>query len=132
MTTRRATILVVDDDAAVRGVLRDALRMGDFDVLLAEGGEQALALAEQHPLDLVVLDLGMPGMSGYELLDGLRERRPGLPVVILSGLATPEETPELMERGARAIVGKPFGARDFLKVVESALEPRSGGDHSRT
>lgn len=113
--------MVVDDDAGVRAVLRDTLTIRDFHVLLAESGEEALVVAASEKPDLVILDLGMPGMTGYQVLDLLRQERPDLPVVVLSGLAQPSETPSLIARGARAVVGKPFSARDFLRVIEQAL-----------
>lgn len=114
-------VLVVDDDPQVRGVLRDTLRLADFEAVLAASGPEALTAVQDRLPDLVVLDLGMPGMSGLEVLDRLHAQHPGLPLVVLSGLAQPEDTPELIARGARAIVGKPFCTREFLRVVEVAL-----------
>lgn len=113
--------MVVDDDPQVRKVVRDALKLLDAETLLAADGEEALALIEGGCPDLVILDLGMPGISGLEVLDRLHARYPHLPLVILSGMAQAEDTPDLISRGARAVVPKPFSARQFLGIVETAV-----------
>lgn len=117
----KSRVLVVDDDPQVRGVLRDTLKLADCESVLVGSGPDALSAVRQDRPDLVILDLGMPGMSGLEVLEQLQGLHPGLPTIVLSGMAHPEDTPDLMARGARAIVGKPFQARELLSVVERAL-----------
>jgi CheY-like chemotaxis protein len=112
-----ARILVVDDDAPIRLLMRTVLREYGFDSVDAAGGEQALNLARQTTPDLILLDRNMPGgMSGDETLSALRAE-PGLanvPVLILSG--EPIEPGELRNLGADGAVLKPF---DVMALVET-------------
>jgi CheY-like chemotaxis protein len=84
-------VLVVDDDPVLVDLLRRLLPEHGFTVVGAASGEEALEVAASQPVDVVVLDLLMPGMSGWELLEQLRERHPGLPAVVLSGMSPAEE-----------------------------------------
>jgi CheY-like chemotaxis protein len=111
-----ARILVVDDDAPIRLLMRTVLREYGFDSVDAAGGEQAIALARQTTPDLILLDRNMPGMSGDETLRALRAE-PNLsdvPVLILSG--APMEPDELRDLGANGAVLKPF---DVMALVET-------------
>ena len=111
-----ARILVVDDDAPIRLLMRTVLREYGFDSVDAAGGEQAIALARQTTPDLILLDRNMPGMSGDETLRALRAepRLADVPVLILSG--APMEPDELRDLGANGAVLKPF---DVMGLVET-------------
>jgi DNA-binding response OmpR family regulator len=80
-----AHILVVDDEPAIRLTLQAVLQRAGHHVTTAERGDEALACIERQPVDLVLLDLIMPGMSGLEVAGRLRERRPAITVLILTG-----------------------------------------------
>jgi len=113
-----ARILVVDDDAPIRLLMRTVLREYGFDSVDAAGGEQALNLARQTTPDLILLDRNMPGgMSGDETLSALRAE-PGLanvPVLILSG--EPIEPAELRNLGADGAVLKPFDVMELVATI---------------
>jgi CheY-like chemotaxis protein len=85
---RRASVLLVDDDAMVRQVMAEGLEAAGFRVVAAEGGEEALVLLEGgERLDALVSDLSMPGMSGLTVIREVQRRRPGVPAVLLTGHA---------------------------------------------
>ncbi len=83
------TLLLVEDEALLRDLFRETLEEAGFEVLAAGSGEEALAVAagRDQQLDLLVTDVIMPGMSGYELIGALRESRPGLPTIVITGYA---------------------------------------------
>ncbi len=116
-------ILVVDDDAAVRNVVTDALLEDGYQVDAACNGQQALAAFRKHRPDALVLDLEMPIMDGPTLMRTLRERTKWgrVPLVVLSGTAgAGEAAPRL---GARACLNKPFELSELLHSVEQVAPP---------
>lgn len=120
-------VLVVDDDPEMRVLLRRALEEGPFEVTEAENGEAALQKLEEGGIDLVTLDLNLPGMKGTEVLERIR-RRPRsreLPVVVATGYGDPEIEIRLFEAGADDFVVKPVDPRRFLLRVEAVLRRRS-------
>jgi len=128
-----AIILIVDDDAAMRGALVEAVRDLSHDPRIAASGEAALAVLGSEPIDAVLLDLRMPGMDGLEVLRRIR-RHPNRPTVtVLTAHATAENTIEAMRLGAFDHVTKPIGrealARVLVRMVTSASErPRSSAE----
>jgi CheY-like chemotaxis protein len=113
----KARILVVDDDAPIRLLMRTLLREYGFDPVDAAGGVQAIAEARRSTPDLILLDRNMPGMSGDETLRALRAE-PALaqvPVVILSG--APIEPDELRLLGADGAVLKPFDVAALVATI---------------
>jgi diguanylate cyclase (GGDEF)-like protein/PAS domain S-box-containing protein len=108
MTERRFTILVVDDDANARLVMRAALRKAGYDVVLAESGEDALARYRQAPTDLVMLDVEMPGLDGHQVCAALRaEAGPLLPIVMVTGMDDLPSVELAYEHGATDFISKP-------------------------
>jgi two-component system, OmpR family, KDP operon response regulator KdpE len=113
-------VLVVDDEAPIRRALAANLRARNYDVDLAVTGEQALDLAaSQHP-DVVVLDLGLPGMDGIDVVRGLRGWS-NVPIVILSARGAEAEKVAALDAGADDYVAKPFGMGELLARVRAAL-----------
>jgi len=113
------TILCVDDDASMRSALCRLLTPLGHRILTASDGAQALEAAEDRQPDLIVLDLMMPGMDGYQLLKALRQR--GLtdtPVVMLTGRDSGEDMISGYEGGAVYYITKPFKNEYVLNVVE--------------
>jgi two-component system KDP operon response regulator KdpE len=119
-------VLLVDDDATLRRTLGIGLRAADHEVLIAADGRTALqALREDHP-DIVVLDLGLPDVSGMEVLRKLRAWST-VPVVVLSARAESSEKVEALDLGADDYVTKPFGMEELLARVRAAAR-RAGSD----
>jgi two-component system nitrogen regulation response regulator GlnG len=111
-------ILVADDEESMRWVLSKALKRRGFTVDLAEDGRQALALIQENSYDLAILDIKMPGMSGLELLDRVREMKSDLLVVIMTAEASMKNAVEAMKRGAYDYITKPFD----LDVIDAIVE----------
>jgi nitrogen-specific signal transduction histidine kinase/ActR/RegA family two-component response regulator len=118
------TVLVVDDDAGLRQLAKAGLRQRGYDVVLAESGDRALELLRddsQH-VDLVLLDLAMPGLPGEKVLETLRRTRPDLPVIISSGYSSIESQSAWVAAGASAFVGKPYRIQDLALKMREVLD----------
>jgi PAS domain S-box-containing protein len=123
-----ARILVVDDEADVRGICAEVLADGGCEVLLAPDAEEALRLYRHHgkQIDLVLLDMIMPGMGGRKCLEELLRLDPGLAVVVTSGYTAGSTGAALVAAGARGFLSKPFRAQTLLEVVGRALRHEAG------
>ena len=117
----RKTILVVDDDSAIREALADCLQDAGFDVVCAENGEQALRVLEATPPSLMLLDLMMPVMSGWELLEIIQASEPlsRVPIIVVSAMSAP---------GPWRSISKPVDLDNLVHAVEewSSPPPSSG------
>ena len=117
------TVLVVDDDDDVRDAVVLALESGGYPVLQATDGTEALEVIENNAdtIELVITDLNMPVRGGAELIDDLAKAHPNLPVVVVSGCSSSENTdlpPEVL------FVPKPFSTKMLLACVRQALDDR--------
>jgi DNA-binding response OmpR family regulator len=115
-----ARVMVVDDDPTVREVVVSYLRAHRHDVTEADDGEGALALMREHPADLVVLDLMLPGIDGLEVCRRLREQG-DVPVIMLTALGAETDRVVGLETGADDYVTKPFSPRELALRVDSVL-----------
>jgi DNA-binding response OmpR family regulator len=125
-------VLVVEDDAAIRRGLVDALKFGGYAVLEAADGKSGLAAATGAALDLVLLDVMLPQMDGFAVLTELRRARPALPVIMLTARGTEDDRVRGLAGGADDYVVKPFSAKEVLARVaavlrRSAERPRAVG-----
>jgi DNA-binding NtrC family response regulator len=120
-----AVVLIVDDDAALRAALAEALRDLGFDPFGAASGPEALATLEQRSVDAVLLDLRLPGMDGLEILRRIRTTSPAPSVAILTAHATAGNTIEAMRLGAFDHLTKPIGRADLARVVSHMLASRT-------
>jgi DNA-binding response OmpR family regulator len=116
----QSKVLVVDDDLTVRDVVRRYLELAGHQVALARTGEDALAWAAEHPPDLVVLDLMLPGIDGLEVCWRLRTTST-VPVVMLTALGEEENRIAGLRLGADDYVTKPFSPRELVLRVSSVL-----------
>jgi two-component system nitrogen regulation response regulator GlnG len=123
MTDKR--ILVVDDEESVRWALRKAMEHAGYRVDLAADGPAGLAAASDPGVDLVLLDVRLPGQDGLELLREIRKRRPDLPVIMMTAYGTLQVAVEAMKLGAYDYIGKPFDTDEVLLVVQKALEAQA-------
>ena len=111
-------ILVADDEESMRWVLSKALRKKGFSVDLARDGTEALRLIKENPYEMAILDIKMPGISGLDLLDRIREQHQDLLVVIMTAEASMKNAVEAMKRGAYDYITKPFD----LDVIDAIIE----------
>jgi two-component system cell cycle sensor histidine kinase/response regulator CckA len=115
-------VLVVDDESAVRSAARRILERMGLRVREAENGRRALEVhAAEGPFDLIVCDMVMPAMGGRELISRLREKAPGIRVLLVSGFAPDEDARSLLETGALGFLEKPFSAAALTRAVRAAL-----------
>ncbi|MEX1124290.1 MAG: response regulator transcription factor [Acidimicrobiia bacterium] len=124
-------ILVVDDELKIARLVRDYLTEAGFDVILAGTGPAALAAARSDRPDLVVLDLGLPGMDGYDVTRSIRGQST-IPIIMLT--ARSEETDRIigLELGADDYVVKPFSPRELVARVKAVLRRTTGETANET
>ncbi len=124
------TILLVDDEAAVRRPLCQALSLCGYSVVEARDGQEALELHGRPApaIDLVVLDVKMPGLSGWEVLAELRRRAPRLPVILTSGYTLEDSTPPADSACPDAYLPKPYDLAELTREVRRLLEREHGAD----
>lgn len=115
------TVLVVEDDPAIRRGLVDCLTFSGYRVLEAAEGSEALRLILAADLDLVLLDLMLPGQDGFELLPELRRSRPSLPVILVTARGAEADRVRGLKSGADDYVVKPFSRAELLARIEAVL-----------
>ena len=115
-------VLIVDDDPRVREFVRVNLEMDGYTVREAANADEGLAALEEEPPDLILLDVMMPGVDGWEMLRRVHERHAvgTIPVIMFSGQAD-ESQDDAMARGAQAFVGKPFNPQDLIARTRELL-----------
>ncbi|MCK9996427.1 MAG: sigma-54-dependent Fis family transcriptional regulator [Candidatus Krumholzibacteria bacterium] len=115
-------ILVVDDQKRQRETLAQVLEQWGHEVRQAEDGQAALAMVKGEPVDLILTDLRMPGLSGVELLEKCRELRPDIAVIVMTAFGTIEGAVEAMRKGALDFLTKPIDLDQLEVVVQRALD----------
>lgn len=123
MTTMQKRILIVDDQREVSRLLRSALETVEQGLLVSEApsGEEALLEASRLPMDLLVVDYRLPGMTGIELMKKARARYPEMKIIVISGVSDRKSLKEIEDSGADAFFTKPVPMADFLDAVERLL-----------
>ncbi|MBI4608847.1 MAG: GAF domain-containing protein [Candidatus Rokubacteria bacterium] len=116
-----ARVLVIDDEAEVREVVRDLLREHGYTVIEAAEGAEGLTRCEREPVNLVLSDVSMPGMSGWEVAAAFRQRFPTVPVGFITGWGDQLDPRQLERHRVRFVLAKPFVANDVLQQVARAL-----------
>ena len=114
-------ILIVDDESHIRMTLKQVLEDAGYGVATAESGLVALDHLDNNDCDLVLLDVRMPGLDGFEVLDRLNEQRPDLSVVIVTAHGTVDQATEAIREGAENFIHKPFSPEQIRSVVAQAL-----------
>jgi len=117
-------ILIVDDEEVLRDVLDVMLRREGFECLSAASGEEALNVLETEEVDLVVLDVMLPGISGIDTLRAMRISNPELPVIVITAFSSIDGAIEAMKYGAFHYIPKPFKNEEVILTVNKALEQR--------
>ena len=127
-TDDRGTVLVVEDEEAMVRLLTDVLSKAGYQTLTAMDGQEAIDLYHHHKeeIDIVVLDLGLPKVTGFDVMRKLKEQNPGVSIIITTGYLQPELKPELLQAGVKDCIYKPYSVDDLVEKVGSLIE------HSRT
>jgi two-component system cell cycle sensor histidine kinase/response regulator CckA len=118
------TVLIVDDEEMILEVGQAMLETLGYRIVVADGGEQAVDVVKRkgNEIDLVILDLIMPGMNGSEVFDRIREIRPQMSVVLSSGYAINGQADEIMKRGCNGFIQKPFNISELSQKVRQILD----------
>ena len=119
-------VLIVEDEVALRDSLKDKLAEAGFTVDVAADGEEGLFAALEFPLDVAIVDLGLPKVSGLEVIRRVREQRKSYPILILTARDRWQDKVEGLQAGADDYVAKPFHFEEVLARVQALLR-RSGG-----
>ena len=116
-------ILIVDDDTSIRNGLKKLLKKANYDVALAADGFEAVDRFFSEPIDLLLLDLNMPGKDGWSACENITRGNPYVPTIIMTGL--PDQFPIASAAGAGALLEKPLNPEELLRAIEDLLgEPR--------
>ena len=118
----RVKVLVVDDELDFLKLIKRRLERRNVDVFLAPGGKEALDFLKENPVDVAILDVRMPGMSGIETLKEMRKRFRDTEVIMLTGHGSVQSGIEGMSHGAYDYVLKPFSIDDLLERIRAACE----------
>jgi two-component system, cell cycle sensor histidine kinase and response regulator CckA len=117
-------LLVIDDESAIREILKTTLQVHDYDVLLAENGTDALAIYETHreKIALVITDIAMPGLDGHATIRELRKMNQKVKWIAVSGLMEADELEKLSDGGA-TVLAKPYSPEELLETIHNVLHP---------
>ncbi len=124
MTIPKESILLVDDEEAIRGILSKGLGMRGFVCDEAENGDRALEKLEKKPSDLVIMDINMPGRTGSEVLPEITKRFPETAVIMASGVTDTKVIAKCIKDGAQDYLNKPFRFEQVLACVNTTLDKR--------
>ncbi|MBI4282338.1 MAG: response regulator [Chloroflexi bacterium] len=128
---RKPFILVADDEESIRHLFRGTLGEGEYHVVLAHDGEEALEAMDRSGFDLVFLDLKVPGMNGAETFRRIREVDSRVPVVIITGYPDSDLMAQALEIGPIGVMMKPFGPQEIEQVVSSFVPGQEVGRRGR-
>ncbi|MDH3999333.1 MAG: response regulator, partial [Desulfuromonadales bacterium] len=119
--SNKGKVLLIDDDASLRRVTEYSLESAGFQVVSAADGASGLSLFEQHGPGVVITDIQMPGMSGYEVLQQVKASRPETLVIVITAYASVEKAVEAMKLGAHDYITKPFSRDELVMMIEKAF-----------
>ena len=114
-------VLVIDDEPAIRRFLRTSLTAQGYSLLEAEDGETGLAMLQRNAVDVLILDLGLPGIGGLDVLKKLRDGHSAVPVIVLSSRDDETGKVTALDMGADDYVTKPFGMDELLARIRAAV-----------
>ena len=123
MDTNNIRILIVDDEHNMRGMLLAIFNHHGYKTAAASNGLEALELFKKESFDLVISDVTMPKMDGFELLAAIQSMKPGTKIILFSGICTDDRARQAKEKGASAFIHKPFELTQMTGIVERILNP---------
>lgn len=121
---QKRLILVVDDESSVRESIRMILKP-KYEVYTAADGNEALQCIQKDKIDIVTLDLKMPGLSGIEVLKQIKKGNADIEVIVISAYGTPQNHQEAVRHGAGDFIIKPFNAPDLINSICKSIERRT-------
>jgi len=124
MTTDKINLLIVDDEQQFLTAISKSLGVRGFNVIAVNRGETAIETARQHPIDIALVDLKMPGLDGEKTLRRLKEENEWMEIIILTGHGTVESAVELSKIGAYSYLQKPCELERLLEELKSAYQKR--------
>ncbi|MFP8490305.1 response regulator transcription factor [Gracilimonas sp. Q87] len=128
MSDKPMKILVVEDEPSLIFTLRDTLESEGYDVVVSEEGTQAIEMVKEHKPDLMLLDIMLPGKSGYDIMEELRKEKYTFPVIMLTAKDQEPDKVKGLGLGADDYLTKPFGVKELLARIEARL--RRAGTYS--
>ena len=121
---QKRSVLVVDDELGIREAIRMILNP-NYDVYTAANGSEALQCIQKDKIDIVTLDLKMPGLSGIEVLKQIKKSNADIEVIVVSAYGTPHDHQEAVRHGAGDFIVKPFNAPDLINSICKSVERRT-------
>ncbi len=125
MPSKTLKILVVEDEPSLIFTLRDTLESEGYDVIVSEDGEQAVELVQEHQPDLMILDIMLPGKSGYDICKEVRELKFTFPIIMLTAKDQEIDKVKGLNLGADDYLTKPFGVKELLARIQARLRRAS-------
>jgi signal transduction histidine kinase len=119
---KNGVILIIEDDPGLRKTLADILKFKGYEILAARDGAEGLALMQTSTVDLALIDLGLPDISGLDVLSLIKSNHPDIAVIILTGNATLESAIEATNRGAFSYIEKPYEIEQLMLQIKRAIE----------
>ena len=116
------TILIVEDDPGFIGYLKRLLGRNDLNLITVKTGEQEIQCLNDNRVDLVLQDIGLPDMDGYQVMDHILQNFPGIPVIVITGEVTVESAVNALRRGAYDYLRKPFESTDLVNTIDNAID----------
>jgi len=124
---KKIKVLVAEDEAPTRNLLKAALDTHGYEVLLAENGREAVEIFFQGPTDAILMDINMPHLDGCQAIEQIRAMQGGkeIPIIVLTALDTPDWEEKCQKAGANLFLTKPFRAKDILHCLRTTLKQHS-------
>ncbi len=121
---KQTCLLIIDDEQDMRNGLKRMLSRSieNLEVLTAPDGETGLEMIAEVPVDVILLDVKMPGMSGLEMLEQLSKTRPWLTTIMMTGYGSIETAVEAIKLGAYDFITKPFDKKDICRIIRKSIE----------
>jgi len=122
---KNKTILIIDDDAMNREILQELLQMENYHVLLANNGKRGIESARHNIPDMIILDIKMPDMTGFEVCEVIRNdtETQEIPVLIVTGYDDPTDLERGKQVGANGFLSRPFRAEIFITTIQGLFQP---------
>ena len=127
MSKEKMRALIVDDEQVIRSFFKRLLSLMEFDVVEAQDGFKAVEIIKNESVDIAFIDVRMPGMNGLETFRKLKEIKPGIVAVMMTGYAVDDLLDEAMKEGAKGIVRKPFDINEIKNLIECVEKKKVDG-----